>query len=130
MNEEEAKIESQYAANQLENSVLKTQQYSIISENKHSYSTEKEAKQYDKENELNESYTDSIEHITKLLLLIETLEESKKSLLAKLVLKEKKWIENDKIFKERRFTLMSVLQYDLSLVIDCSKHLLYVETMC
>jgi hypothetical protein len=64
-----------------------------------------------------------------LLLKIETLEESKKQLLAKLVLKEKKWIENDKIFKERRFTLMSVLQYDLSLVIDCSKHLLFLETI-
>ncbi len=45
------------------------------------------------------------------------------------MLKEKKWIENDKMFKERRFTLMSVLQYDLSLVIDCSKHLLHLETL-
>ena len=44
------------------------------------------------------------------------------------MLKEKKWIENDKIFKERRFTLMSVLQYDLALVIDVGKHLLFLET--
>jgi hypothetical protein len=51
----------------------------------------------------------SIKVITDLLLKIETLEESKKHLLEKLVLKEKKWIENDKIFKERRFTLMGVL---------------------
>ena len=52
---------------------------------------------------------ESIEKITQLLLDIEKLEEGKKGLLAKLVLKEKKWIENDKIFKERRFTLMAVL---------------------
>ena len=60
---------------------------------------------------------------------IETLEASKKELLEKLVLKEKKWIENDKIFKERRFTLMSVLQYDLSLIIDVTKHLLFLDTV-
>lgn len=67
--------------------------------------------------------------ITELLLKIETLETQKTQLLAKLVLKEKKWIENDKMFKERRFTLMSVLQYDLALVIDCCKHMLYLETI-
>lgn len=44
-------------------------------------------------------------------------------------MKEKKWIENDKMFKERRFTLMSVLQYDLALAIDCCKHMLYLETV-
>jgi hypothetical protein len=51
----------------------------------------------------------SIEIITNLLKEIENLEEGKKGLLATLVQKEKEWIENDKIFKERRFTLMAVL---------------------
>jgi hypothetical protein len=78
---------------------------------------------------VSESYQKSVTLITELLLKIETFETSKKELLAKLVLKEKKWIDNDKIFKERRFTLMSVLQYDLALAIDCSKHLLYLETL-
>ncbi|TNV86558.1 hypothetical protein FGO68_gene998 [Halteria grandinella] len=127
LNEEEAKIETQYAQQLMDNSLQRTQQYSLIEENKQSYSTEKEAKQYEAEEQ--ESYMESIRYITSLLLKIETLEESKKQLLAKLVLKEKKWIENDKIFKERRFTLMSVLQYDLALAIDCSKHLLFVETV-
>jgi len=58
---------------------------------------------------MSESYIGSIEKITNLLKEIENLEESKKELLAILVLKEKEWIENDKIFKERRFTLMAVL---------------------
>lgn len=58
---------------------------------------------------MSESYIGSIEKITDLLKEIENLEESKKVLLAILVLKEKEWIENDKIFKERRFTLMAVL---------------------
>ena len=58
---------------------------------------------------MSESYIGSIEKITNLLKEIENLEESKKVLLATLVLKEKEWIENDKIFKERRFTLMAVL---------------------
>jgi hypothetical protein len=58
---------------------------------------------------MSESYIGSIENITNLLKEIENLEESKKELLATLVLKEKEWIENDKIFKERRFTLMAVL---------------------
>jgi hypothetical protein len=58
---------------------------------------------------MSESYIGSIEKITNLLKEIENLEEGKKELLATLVLKEKEWIENDKIFKERRFTLMAVL---------------------
>jgi hypothetical protein len=58
---------------------------------------------------MNESYMGSIEIITNLLKEIENLEEGKKGLLATLVQKEKEWIENDKIFKERRFTLMAVL---------------------
>lgn len=48
----------------------------------------------------------------------------------KLALKEKKWIDNDKLFKERRFTLMGVLQKDLALVSDVSKHSFYLETIC
>lgn len=129
LNEEEFKIEQQYAQQQEEHSMRRSQQYSLIEENKHSYSTEKEVLQYARDHEQSDTYLESIKYITSLLLKIETLEESKKSLLAKLVLKEKKWIENDKIFKERRFTLMSVLQYDLALVIDCSKHLLFIETV-
>jgi hypothetical protein len=43
------------------------------------------------------------------LLKIETLEDNKTKLLKKLTSKEKKWIENDKLFKERRITLMAVL---------------------
>ena len=74
---------------------------------------------------MSDSYMESIQLITDLLLQIETLEENKKQLLEKLVLKEKKWIENDRIFKERRFTLMAVLQYDLALLIDCIKHQLF-----
>ena len=74
---------------------------------------------------MSESYMESIQIITDLLLQIENLEENKKQLLAKLVLKEKNWIENDKIFKERRFTLMAVLQYDLALLIDNINHSLF-----
>jgi phage host-nuclease inhibitor protein Gam len=44
LDDEEAKIESQYAAQQQENSIARTQQYSLIEENKHSYSTEQEAR--------------------------------------------------------------------------------------
>lgn len=76
---------------------------------------------------MTDAYMESLRIITDLLLKVETLEASKKELLAKLVLKEKKWIENDKIFKERRFTLMCVLQYNLVLSVDCSKHLLFLE---
>ena len=63
-----------------------------------------------------------------MLLQIETLEENRRKLQDKLTLKEKKWIENDKLFKERRFTLMFVLQQDLALVNDCSKYYLYLES--
>jgi len=71
---------------------------------------------------MTEAYMESIQMITDLLLKIETLEENNKQLLAKLQLKEKKWIENDRVFKERRFYLMAVLQYDLGLAIDCIRH--------
>ena len=49
-------------------------------------------------------------------------------MLAKLQQKEKKWIENDRVFKERRFYLMAVLQYDLALAIDCIRHQVYIKT--
>eukprot|EP00347_Sterkiella_histriomuscorum_P009313 403341682 len=75
------------------------------------------------------SYAENLQNITELLLKIETLEESRKKLQEKLTLKEKKWIENDKLFKERRFTLMGVLQQDLALLCDVTKHLYYIETI-
>jgi hypothetical protein len=126
INEEESKIENTFAERMGELAEAREKQQYSVSENKGSYSTEKECKQFDHEPE---SYMESLKLITSLLLKIETLEASKKELLEKLVLKEKKWIENDKIFKERRFTLMSVLQYDLSLIIDVTKHLLFLDTV-
>jgi|LauGreDrversion4_2_1035121.scaffolds.fasta_scaffold145055_1 hypothetical protein len=78
---------------------------------------------------MSDSYINSIEVITKLLFDIEKKEGEKKQLLAKLVLKEKKWIENDRIFKERRFTLMAILQYDLALLIDNINHALFLEAI-
>jgi predicted S18 family serine protease len=115
LNEAEAKIES--AFNQKKDTPAK--EYSVGGE---SYSTERNFGPA-------ENYNDYVQAITHLLLMIEQKEVTKIGLLAKLKNKEKKWIENDKIFKERRFTLMSVLQYDLALVIDCGKHLLYLESV-
>ncbi len=129
LNEEELKIETVYTRDRMEKSLNKTVEYSIHEKHRESYSTEKEYQHHQHENEMSDSYMDSIQIITDLLLQIENLEENKKQLLAKLVLKEKKWIENDKIFKERRFTLMAVLQYDLALLIDNINHALYQETL-
>lgn len=126
--EEEGKIETTYVRDRMEASVHKTQGYSLNESHRESYSTEREFKHH-QEVETTEAYIMSIQLITDLLLKIETLEENNKQLLAKLQLKEKKWIENDRVFKERRFYLMAVLQYDLALAIDCIRHQAYLNSL-
>lgn len=71
----------------------------------------------------------SLQRVTDLLLRIETLEDSKGKLMQKLASKETKWIENDKLFKERRVTLMAVLQLDLTLLNDINKNWAYLQTL-
>ena len=73
--------------------------------------------------ETNVSFVENLQNITQLLLKIETLEENK------MTMKEKKWIENDRLFKERRFTLMGVLQQDLMLISDVTKHQYFLESV-
>jgi hypothetical protein len=121
----------------------KTHDYSMQESNKDSYSTEREYAHHSpqhvnppfhgqaaKQGNLDPgsaAYTQAIQVITELLLTIENKESEKKQLLSKLVAKEKKWIENDRVFKERRFSLMSALQYGLALAIDRINHLLFLE---
>lgn len=69
-----------------------------------------------------------LKKITDLLLKVETLEENKKVLVEKLALKEKKWIENDRLFKERRITLMAVLQQNLALLGDVGMHQEFLQS--
>ena len=79
--------------------------------------------------ETNVSFVENLQNITQLLLKIETLEENKRKLMEKMTMKEKKWIENDRLFKERRFTLMGVLQQDLMLISDVTKHQYFLESV-
>ena len=74
-------------------------------------------------------YAENLQNITQLLFKIETLEQNRHKLQEKLQLKEQKWIENDRLFKERRFTLMHVLQEDLALICDVGKHYYFLETV-
>ena len=71
---------------------------------------------------------DKLEDVARLLLRIETLEQGRRGLEEKLQLKEQKWIENDRLFKERRFALMQVLQLGLALRCDEAKALFHAET--
>jgi len=66
---------------------------------------------------------DSLDSIMRLLLQIETLEQDRAKLQDKLLLREAKWIENDRLFKERRVALMQVLQLGLALMCDVAKAL-------
>jgi len=60
LNEEELKIETVYTRDRMDKSLHKTVGYSIHETNKESYSTEKEFSHHQHENEMTDSYMDSI----------------------------------------------------------------------
>ena len=82
LRDEEAKIETAYVRDRMDDSLHKTQGYSLGESHRESYSTEREYKHHKQEHVVtaddNHQYMESVEVITGLLLRIETLEENNK----------------------------------------------------
>ena len=66
----------------------------------------------------NQNLTEAIHRITDLMLKIERQAAEKDSMIENLKLKEKKWIQNDTIYKQRRIILNYIVKINLSMGYD------------
>lgn len=69
-----------------------------------------------------------MERITGYLLQVETLLSQKAVLMEKLQRKQAKWLQNDRIFKERKQTLHDVLRVGAAIVTKVCTALERAET--